>query len=512
MVFARKGGELTLLIVLLQDYSAFNEVDAVAGSRPKPQLLMRPLLEHPVELHLCPASSCAPYAVPPLARSASLPKVYGVPTAPLPACPTSKRNDSLELQGGYLPSPHQDLLYPPLPLPLSTEHTRPTAGLQTFVRPHCSALQFSHDGLRFRDHASCLRPASGAGGGVRHRALIIGDSHGRAVFDVSVWRLIQGEQGVALSSPKALSKKEEKGGLGLVSLRWRAMRRNARLTLCFCVCLCRNSPGELTLGFGAHSTLVPGCSTSFNRAHTLTSHRSTQGSLPHLRFFLRVPTAVRLDYRFSCACPPRSRRWRKPANLMSSPPQGTHTAAWNCPTTASHLAHLRSILHTWPRLLRQCHESPPSTSSLASPSASFIAGRLPTLILLTIPSFHPQLHNHDCRTGARIAWWNEKAKEMASVEGWQVVDYEGYSRGMAVDTATVGDGVHCELVLGLWRTMAGTDVAPNLLSQPHSFETMLQTSKRTPWTLWWTTGSHDSACVATRTGRSRWARRVGKGE
>lgn len=61
-----------------------------------------------------------------------------------------------------------------------------------------------------------------------------------------------------------------------------------------------------------------------------------------------------------------------------------------------------------------------------------------------MPSFHPQLHNRDCRTGARIALWNEGTKEIARREGWGVIDYELYTRAMAGDSARVGDGVHCE--------------------------------------------------------------------
>ncbi|ORY88432.1 hypothetical protein BCR35DRAFT_329976 [Leucosporidium creatinivorum] len=52
------------------------------------------------------------------------------------------------------------------------------------------------------------------------------------------------------------------------------------------------------------------------------------------------------------------------------------------------------------------------------------------------------LHNRDCRTGTRISWWNEEGRKIARQEGWQVVDYERYTRAVSGDTEAVGDGVH----------------------------------------------------------------------
>ncbi|ORY88433.1 hypothetical protein BCR35DRAFT_329977 [Leucosporidium creatinivorum] len=270
---------------LYEDYSSFLELSSPPQSRPKPHMLSRPLLSSaPIRLNLC-ASTCAPYTPPTLLTAAP---AIGLPPPKLASC---KNHDSYnathggELEGGYVPSPQLDLIHPPLPLPLDQKHSRATTGLYTFVRPHCASLapHLQHDGLRLRNHTSCLREGGG-GGGVRHRALIIGDSHGRAVFDVSVWRVLRGEKGVALSSPKALSKKEERGVGG-----W---------------------DPYLTSGF----------------------------SCDYLKQFDSITISA-----------------------------GTHTAAWNCPTTSTHVTHLRSILHTWPRLLTQCLSTPPLTPPRSRP-------------------------------------------------------------------------------------------------------------------------------------------------
>ncbi|GAA5981531.1 hypothetical protein JCM11641_004088 [Rhodosporidiobolus odoratus] len=107
---------------------------------------------------------------------------------------------------------------------------------------------------------------------------------------------------------------------------------------------------------------------------------------------------------------------------------GTHQICWNCPRTSTLLRSLTKTLTTWPRLIRSCHALRSSHKN-------------PTLIFLTMPSFHPQLHNHDCRTGPRLEYTNERIKEVAEENGWEVVEVGKRVRPVAVDQI-VGDGVH----------------------------------------------------------------------
>ncbi|GAA5876312.1 hypothetical protein JCM8547_008882 [Rhodosporidiobolus lusitaniae] len=109
---------------------------------------------------------------------------------------------------------------------------------------------------------------------------------------------------------------------------------------------------------------------------------------------------------------------------------GTHQLSWNCPRMLTLLPSLSHVLRTWPRLLRECHASSGASSQ-----------KHPKLVFLTLPSFHPQLHNHDCRTGPRISYVNMRLKEEAEENGWEVLDVEKYVAPVAVDQL-VGDGVH----------------------------------------------------------------------
>ncbi|GAA6008319.1 hypothetical protein JCM10207_000084 [Rhodosporidiobolus poonsookiae] len=109
---------------------------------------------------------------------------------------------------------------------------------------------------------------------------------------------------------------------------------------------------------------------------------------------------------------------------------GTHQICWNCPRTASLLSSLRAVLTTWPRQIHECHARSGQTQA-----------KSPRLIFLTMPPFHPQLHNRDCRTGARIAYTNQRLAEIAEEAGWEVLDIERYVKPVAVDQL-VGDGVH----------------------------------------------------------------------
>ncbi|BGP43529.1 hypothetical protein JCM10449v2_007564 [Rhodotorula kratochvilovae] len=334
------AGRIWMNVTLMhEDYEGFKEIEAEEGSRPRPKLLMQPLVETPLELNLC-SDACTPFVPPRLGTSAREP--HGLPTSPaangsrlaaLPDCSTLPPLRSP--LGHYIPSNPHDLIYPPLPLPVA--HSRPMAGLYTFVPSSCT---WDHDGLRFRNHASCLEK--------EHSAFLLGDSHARAVFDIVKHRL-EGNDSVEDKSMKANSKHAQVGNLYLEFM-W--------------------DP------------------------------------------FLRAD--VDCDF------------MRKFDSITIS--TGSHEACWNCPSTSSWLASLSDFFSTWPARVAACH-------------ARSARPKEPRYFFLNIPATHPQLHNHDCRTGPRIAYWNEKAAEMAREHGWEVVDVEGYSKPGAIDTV-YGDGVH----------------------------------------------------------------------
>ncbi|GJN94336.1 hypothetical protein Rhopal_007410-T1 [Rhodotorula paludigena] len=192
-----------------EDYEAFMEIEAPPGSRPKPALLMRPLVSTPLELNLC-TDNCVPFVPPrlgtaptelfglaPLSSSAAAKKQARLSS--LPAC--SSLSSTRSPLGHYVPSSMHDLVYPSYHLP--SRHSRPSAGLYSFIPSACTR---SHDGLRFRDHSSCLEK--------EHSVFLIGDSHARAVFDIALHRL-RGNDSITDRSMKVKNKSAHVGNLYL---------------------------------------------------------------------------------------------------------------------------------------------------------------------------------------------------------------------------------------------------------------------------------------------------------
>ncbi|GAA5936516.1 uncharacterized protein JCM15063_001908 [Sporobolomyces koalae] len=162
-----------------------------------------PLFATPLQLSLCPSSSCSPYvppllASPPSAFLAPHERLHHPRLESLPICA-----GRAPIKGSYVPSALPSFLYPPFQLPQTP--TRPSAGLFQFVPNGC---RFSHDGLRFRPghHASCLERDN--------RVLFIGDSHTRGLYDVILKRL-NGSDEMALTSFKVANKRASIGNLHL---------------------------------------------------------------------------------------------------------------------------------------------------------------------------------------------------------------------------------------------------------------------------------------------------------
>ncbi|GAA6048682.1 hypothetical protein JCM3770_002018 [Rhodotorula araucariae] len=315
-----------------EDYHGFREVPVVPGTRERPPLLMRALVASPVELGICDAR-CPTHYAPRLGFSvpATVPPAEG---ASLPSC--SERARAGTLSGSYIPTRAVDQLYPPFALPMSfyPSQTRTSTGYDAFVPAECA---WDHAGLRFRDHGACTRR--------ERRVLFVGDSHARAVFDITAVRL-EGAGQVASSSLKMNERNATIGGL-FMEFFW--------------------DP------------------------------------------FLLIPLTCELVEGFD-------------AIVVSA---GTHTAAFACPTTSDFVSVFAEKLAALPALLQRCSPSKP----------------LAKLIFLTMPVQHQHLHDHDCRTGPRLSYWNRELTRVARREGWEVVDVEGYSRPNAVDQRIM-DGIH----------------------------------------------------------------------
>ncbi|GAA5975024.1 hypothetical protein JCM5350_004549 [Sporobolomyces pararoseus] len=175
-----------------ENYDAYN-------SQPRHEIdrLLDPLFSTPLQLSLCPPS-CATFnppllSHPPSTFSSSL-NLAKEPS--LPICSSLS-----PISGAYVPSAYPSLLYPPYQLPQTP--TRPSAGYHTFIPSSC---RFSHDGLRFRNHDSCLKE--------ENRVLFIGDSHTRGLYDVMLKRL-EGNDEMALTSFKVANKQAKIGNLHL---------------------------------------------------------------------------------------------------------------------------------------------------------------------------------------------------------------------------------------------------------------------------------------------------------
>ncbi|KAM0753234.1 hypothetical protein T439DRAFT_193249 [Meredithblackwellia eburnea MCA 4105] len=183
---------------LYKNYDGFYELHANGTDHLNPANLY--LTVPPLQLNLC-GTKCAPYQPPLLSHHASvfdpsLPDVSANPPSPLPACTGPD-----PIKGSYVASSLPSILYPPVPLPMSP--TRPSAGLFDFVPEGCT---FQHDGMRFKDHTSCMEKPE--------QVLFIGDSHTRAMYDALVHRL-EGNDSVVQLSQKIPSKTRQIGNLYL---------------------------------------------------------------------------------------------------------------------------------------------------------------------------------------------------------------------------------------------------------------------------------------------------------
>jgi hypothetical protein len=120
---------------------------------------------------------------------------------------------------------------------------------------------------------------------------------------------------------------------------------------------------------------------------------------------------------------------------------GSHQACYRCPPTSSYISHMSSIFSSWPQQHSNC-------STTSSPKSNSQKGDKAKFVFVTSPSWYPQkIERYDCRTSQRLTRWNELATKEALEEGWGVVDAQGLTRSMAVDTRLI-DGVHCECLKG----------------------------------------------------------------
>ncbi|KAM0790486.1 hypothetical protein ACM66B_003361 [Microbotryomycetes sp. NB124-2] len=386
-----------------QDFDGTREVDASPQSRPQPRLLMTPLVKEPVAFDIC-SSICQPFVPSLVNDNDALVQAQAV----IPVKPSLAKSPQLkpctaqsQFTGSYVPSNLISILYPRLPVPFSVKgrasSTRSTTGFYTFVPDFCA---WSHSGLRFSDRRDkCVDAKKRDQGGKGHRALVLGDSHGRTVFDVALQRL-KGERAVVTKSPKG-SKHETVGDVYMEYV------------------------------WDPYLKTKPSCD--------------------------RFADFDSITFSF-----------------------GTHHLRQDCAHTTTYLAHLFSILHEWPNVLKSCPQA---------------KNKLPRLIIMTIPPMHPQLHNHDCRTNPRISLWNKLLKQLVhpasfsaqaqpfqqlsvdallfnstatttttsgrgASEDWFVVDFESLSKPVSIDTDLI-DGVHylmtdaIEVVVDDWIGRSG---------------------------------------------------------
>ncbi|GAA6064618.1 hypothetical protein JCM10212_006572 [Sporobolomyces blumeae] len=336
--------------------------------------LLNPLFATPLQLSLC-SGSCAPYAPPLLA---SPPSTFFSPDSvverprQLPTCQGRR-----PIPGAYVPSAFPSFLYPPYQLPQTP--TRPSAGFHTWVPAGCT---FEHDGLRFRDHTTCLERET--------KILFIGDSHTRGLYDVMLKRL-NGSDEMALTSFKVANKHESIGNLYL----------------------------EFLWYFGLGSSVL----------HSLAW--LTTASFP-------VPDPSRdpyLEASFDCEY------MSKFTHVVVS--TGSHQACYRCPPTTAYVSHMSRIFSSWPRRLAECRNDRDLTRQFGKGGRKGEGGEEdPTFVFVTNPSWYPQkIEEFDCRTQQRLTRWNELATEAAIESGWGVVDAQAMTRAMAVDTRMI-DGVH----------------------------------------------------------------------
>ena len=169
------------MLIVFQNYVGYSETNSSW-----PEMQLRPLLANPIELSSCP-SHCTPVPPKPLLPSRTFftyptaSASTSISTAALPAC--SGREP---IRGSYLPAHPLDILYPPFGFsdPIGT----PVVGRYQFVPIGC---EWKHAGRRFGDASKCTK--------TKKNVLVIGDSHGRVVYDAMLHRL-QGNRDILTKS------------------------------------------------------------------------------------------------------------------------------------------------------------------------------------------------------------------------------------------------------------------------------------------------------------------------
>ncbi|KAI5475957.1 hypothetical protein MNV49_000564 [Pseudohyphozyma bogoriensis] len=184
-------GTLWLGIVhVFDNYDGFYEMHTNETSFVPP--LYHALLPTPLQLNLC-GQSCPSYVRPILDAPSNVFDVLTVdrdpsedPTASFPAC-----SGDDPIHGTYVPHALPSVLYPPVPLPHGPDGI--IGGLYDFIPTEC---KWNHDGLRFKDHESCLKKP--------HKALFWGDSHARGAWDAVRHRMEGNDSIVQLSNKQPM--------------------------------------------------------------------------------------------------------------------------------------------------------------------------------------------------------------------------------------------------------------------------------------------------------------------
>ncbi|KAL1689736.1 hypothetical protein GGG16DRAFT_57138 [Schizophyllum commune] len=183
----RNAGDLYVdLWHAYEDYQGFIETDDMR-SLPWPPLLQHPLLMQTLRIPWG-SSDCRPYTVPPIFDSHRA-------EVPAPLAPADHTLDDLPactgldpIRGAYYPAHPLDVLWPEWNYP--QPHGRPVGGRYRFMPHDC---EWRHAGMRAASAHRCTRRKSSV--------YVLGDSHGRLMYDGMVFRL-NGTRGVMHASPK----------------------------------------------------------------------------------------------------------------------------------------------------------------------------------------------------------------------------------------------------------------------------------------------------------------------
>ncbi|KAM0746923.1 hypothetical protein T439DRAFT_383569 [Meredithblackwellia eburnea MCA 4105] len=232
-------GRVELEVVWMhQGYDAFIE-----DPNHEMERLITPLTTTPIRLQLCNKNTpCHPSNDSGETPTESPPSSSYYTRLRTPACDHHSRT----LVGAYL-LPHK-----PLPSPIDQPDHQPKYSQYDFTPTTC---KYQHAGLRFRSHQQCF--------GHRHRALLVGDSHARGVFDSAVHRLRGFDELTTAFNKSTDSRAAVFGELELAFI-W-----NSYLEGTF-TCDLIGKYDSVTLSFGAHPAAFQ-CPTTSEYIHRLTS-------------------------------------------------------------------------------------------------------------------------------------------------------------------------------------------------------------------------------------------------